>query len=39
METILIEYNSNNSGGDWWLDEAQWRRFLGLSLSSQSPTQ
>ncbi len=24
MEKILVEYSSNNSGGDWWLTEQDW---------------
>lgn len=25
MKKILVEYHSNNSGGDWWLDAEQWK--------------
>jgi hypothetical protein len=24
MKTFDVEYSSNNSGGDWWLDDEDW---------------
>lgn len=27
MSTFTVEYDSNNSGGDWWLDDDDWRRL------------
>jgi hypothetical protein len=25
--TFVVEYNSNNSGGGWWLDDKDWRKL------------
>lgn len=26
-KTITIEYSSNNSGGDWWLEDKDWKNL------------
>lgn len=27
MKKIVVEYNSNNSGGDWWLKDNDWKNL------------